>query len=65
MRLRRLKRHQPAFESELALEILKSDKLRVTILICAVGVMLLAILMLALLGSKISRTSFTASSRAF
>jgi adenylate cyclase len=47
MRLRRLKRHQPAFESELALEMLKSDKLRVTILICTVAVMLLAILTLS------------------
>jgi hypothetical protein len=46
MRLRRLKRHQPAFESELALEILKGDKLRVTILICAFGLMLLATLTL-------------------
>ena len=50
MKLRRLKRHRPAFESELALEILKSDKLRVTILICALGIMLPAILVLAVFG---------------
>lgn len=53
MRLRRLKRHRPAaraFETELALEILKSDKLRVTILICAFGVVLPTILTLAVYG---------------
>jgi adenylate cyclase len=53
MRLRRLKHYRPAaraFESELALEILKSDKLRVTILICAFAVMLPAILALAVFG---------------
>jgi hypothetical protein len=41
MRIRRLKRHRPAahaFESELALEIMKSDKLRVTILLYAFGI---------------------------
>ena len=51
MTLRRLKGHRPtarAFEDELALEILKSDKLRVSILICAFGLVLPAILMLAL-----------------
>lgn len=50
MRLRRLKRNRPAagaFEAELALEILKSDRLRVTILICAFGVVLPVILVLA------------------
>lgn len=50
MKLRRMKRHRPAFESELALEILKSDKLRVSILICAFGLMLLATLTLAVFG---------------
>ena len=49
MKLRRLKR-QPAFERELALEILNSDKLRVTVLICAVGLVLLATLTLSVFG---------------
>jgi adenylate cyclase len=50
MKLLRLKRNAPvsgAFEKELALEILKSDKLRVTILICAFGIVVPAILTLA------------------
>ncbi len=53
MKLRRIKRHRSdvrAFESELALEILKSDKMRVTILICAFGVVVPAILTLAVFG---------------
>ncbi len=41
MKLRRLKQHKVepprVFETEFALEILKSDKLRVTILICVVA----------------------------
>ena len=52
MRIRRLKRHRPAvhaFETELALEMLKSDKLRVTILICAFGFVLPAIMVHAIL----------------
>ncbi len=53
MRIRRLKRHRPAahaFESELALEIMKSDKLRVTILLYAFGVVVPAITALAIFG---------------
>ena len=53
MKLRRIKRHPSdarAFESELALEIMKSDKMRVTILICAFGVVVPAILALAVFG---------------
>jgi len=65
MKLRRLKRHRPAFESELALEILKSDKLRVTILICAVGVMLLAILTLALFGFEDFQNIFHGQFKSF
>jgi adenylate cyclase len=51
MRIRRLKRHRPtahAFESELALEMMKSDKLRVTILLYAFGLVLPAIMGLAI-----------------
>jgi adenylate cyclase len=50
MKLQRRKRNKLAsvsFERELKLEMLKSDKLRVTILICALGVVLPAILTLA------------------
>lgn len=50
MKLRRLKPTRPAsgvFEKELKLEILKSDRLRVTILICAFGIVLPTILLLA------------------
>ena len=50
MNLRRLKPTSPApsaFEKELALEILKSDRLRITILICSFGIVLPLILMLA------------------
>ena len=50
MRLRRLKATGPisgAFENELALEMLKSDRLRVTILIFAFASVLPAILVLA------------------
>src|ERR1700754_2759089 len=50
MKLRRQKQTKPAsgtFESEFAIEILKSDKLRVTILICFFGVALPSILLLA------------------
>lgn len=53
MRIRRLKRHRPtahAFESELTLEMMKSDKLRVTILLYAFGLVLPAILVLAIFG---------------
>jgi adenylate cyclase len=65
MRIRRLKRHQPAFESELALEILKSDKLRVTILICAVGVVLLATLTLAVFGFEDFQAVFHGQFKSF
>ncbi|HJS23561.1 MAG TPA: hypothetical protein VJ751_04260, partial [Pyrinomonadaceae bacterium] len=65
MKLRRLKRHRPAFESELALEVLKSDKLRVTILICAVGVMLLAILTLAVFGFEDFQNIFHGQFKSF
>ncbi len=65
MRLRRLKRHQPAFESELALEILKSDKLRVTILICAFGLMLLATLTLAVFGFEDFQNIFHGQFKSF
>ena len=50
MKLRRLKQNRRAsgaFESEFAVEILKSDKLRVTILICFFGIALPSILLLA------------------
>jgi adenylate cyclase len=47
---KRTKQVSGAFERELKLEILKSDKLRVTILICALGVVLPAILTLAVFG---------------
>ena len=50
MQLRRMKRRKNtnrSFENELALEIFKSDKLRVTILIAAFGIVLPAILFLA------------------
>ena len=50
MKLRQLKRNAPvsdAFENELALEILKSNRLRITILICAFGIVLPLILTLA------------------
>jgi adenylate cyclase len=50
MKLRRTKRRKNAargFETELAVEMLKSDRLRVTILIAAFGVVLPAILFLA------------------
>ncbi len=49
MKLRQRKRNQTprTFENELAVEMLKSDKLRVTILICAFGIVLPAILILA------------------
>ena len=53
MRIRRLKRHRPtahAFESELALEMMKSDKLRVTILLYAFGLVLPAIVAMAVFG---------------
>lgn len=53
MKLRRIKRHPSdarAFESELALEILKSDKLRVTILICVFGAVVPVTLTLAVFG---------------
>lgn len=53
MRIRRLKRHKPAahaFESELALEMMKSDKLRVTILLYAFGLVLPAIVTMAIFG---------------
>jgi len=65
MKLRRLKRHQPAFERELALEILKSDKLRVTILICAVGVVSLATLTLAVFGFEDFQTVFHGQFKSF
>lgn len=65
MRLRRLKRHQPAFDSELALEILKSDKLRVTILICAFGLMLLATLTLAVFGFEDFQNIFHGQFKSF
>ena len=65
MRLRRLKRHQPAFESELALEILKSDKLRVTILICAFGLMLFATLTLAVFGFEDFQNIFHGQFKSF
>jgi adenylate cyclase len=51
MKLRRLKqkrRASGAFESEFAVEILKSDKLRVTILICFFGVAVPTILLLSI-----------------
>lgn len=50
MRLRRLKRNKiisPAFENELALEILKTDKLRVSILLCILGSVMPLMLWLA------------------
>ena len=50
MKLRRLRqdrRASGAFENEFALELLKSDKLRVTILICFFGIALPSILLLA------------------
>src|SRR5215510_11863928 len=65
MKLRRLKRHVPAFERELALEILKSDKLRVTILICAVGMMMLAILTLAVFGFEDFQNIFHGEFKSF
>lgn len=51
MRLQRLKAHRPAsgtFERELKIEILKSDKLRITILIFTFAIILPAILALAI-----------------
>lgn len=65
MKLRRLKRHLPAFESELGLEILKSDKLRVTILICAVAMMLLAILTLSVFGFEDFQNIFHGKFKSF
>jgi len=65
MKLRRLKRHEPAFERELALEILKSDKLRVTILICAVGLVSLATLTLAVFGFEDFQTVFHGRFKSF
>ena len=65
MRLRRIKRHQPAFESELALEMLKSDRLRVTILICAFGLMLLATLTLAVFGFEDFQHIFAGQFKSF
>jgi adenylate cyclase len=65
MKLRRIKRHQPAFESELALEVLKSDKLRVTILICAFGLMLLATLTLAVFGFEDFQSIFHGQFKSF
>jgi adenylate cyclase len=65
MKLRRLKRHRPAFESELALEILKSDKLRVTILISAVGVVLLTTLTLAVFGFEDFQNIFHGQFKSF
>ncbi|HXQ73454.1 MAG TPA: hypothetical protein VN844_23340, partial [Pyrinomonadaceae bacterium] len=50
MKLRRVKRNRKAsstFESEFAVEIFKSDKLRVTILMCFFGIALPTILLLA------------------
>src|SRR5690349_24001236 len=52
MKLRRQKRKRTTartFESEFALEILKSDRLRVTILICAFGAVLPVTLTVAVL----------------
>lgn len=65
MKLRRLKRHRPAFESELALEILKSDKLRVSILICSVGVVLLATLTLSVFGFEDFQDIFHGAFKSF
>ena len=65
MKLRRLKRHRPAFESELALEILKSDRLRVSILICALGVVVMAILTLSVFGFEDFQNIFHGQFKSF
>jgi adenylate cyclase len=68
MTLRRLKRNRPAsgaFEDELALEILKSDRLRVTILICAFAVVLPVILLLATFAVEDFQQIFRGNFRSF
>lgn len=68
MKLRLPKRHRAAaraFESELALEILKSDKLRVTILICAFGVVVPTILVLAVFGFEDFQQIFHGNFKSF
>ncbi|HEV2835171.1 MAG TPA: adenylate/guanylate cyclase domain-containing protein [Pyrinomonadaceae bacterium] len=69
MRLRRLKRTKTAttrnFERELALEILKSDKLRVTILIWALAAVVPVSLALAVLGFEDFQRAFNGNFRSF
>jgi adenylate cyclase len=68
MKLRRLKRNAPvaaAFESELALEMLKSDRLRLTILICAFAIVVPTILTLAVFAFEDFQRIFHGSFKSF
>src|SRR5262245_33188372 len=68
MRLRRLKQLRtisPAFESELALEILKTDKLRVTILLCILGSVVPLMLMLAVFSYEDFQRAFRGNFKTF
>jgi adenylate cyclase len=68
MKLRRAKRTKKidrSFENELALEMLKSDKLRVTILIAAFGIVLPAILFLAVFAFEDFQRIFHGNFRSF
>lgn len=68
MKLRRRKRSTPvsgAFENELALEMLKSERLRITILICAFGVVLPLILMLAIFAFEDFQLIFRGNFKSF
>ena len=68
MRLRRLKREKitsPAFETELALEILKTDKLRVTILLCILGSVVPLMLLLAVFSYEDFQRAFSGNFKTF
>lgn len=68
MRLRRIKRDKPtspAFESELALEILKSDRLRVTILFCILASVVPLMLMFAVFSYEDFQRSFRGNFKSF
>lgn len=68
MKLRRRKPAREAsgaFEKELALEVLKSDKLRITILICSYGIVLPLILLLAIFAFEDFQVIFHGRFRSF
>src|SRR5215475_841771 len=68
MKLRRLKRvrtSSPAFETELALEILKSDKLRVSILLGILGSVVPLMLVLAVFSYEDFQRAFRGNFKTF